>query len=197
MSVIFYERPCTLEEYSSESSKLWLCFSNPKWKVLPLFVLTWFAGFSSSISSTFTRSTWGFLLSEPPKNSTSNFDNISSFVYLSLGPIMVVAVFLTVNKALQYFETVYVVPMFKAAVLLNNLLSGGIFLKEFGEYDSTSLTFFLIGIFAWLLGILTLLLGKGQNNKEEPIEYNADKVELQIVEPPPICIDEESDKTIE
>ena len=182
----------TLEEYSVEETKLWQWFKNPKWKVLPLFILTWFAGFASSISSTFTRSTWGFLLSEPPKNSTSNFDNIASFVYLSMGPIMVVAVFLTINKSLQYFETIYVVPMFKASVLLNNILSGGIFLKEFGEYDAKSLSFFLVGIFACLLGILMLLFGKGKNNNEESNEIKFENQEIEVEELPcPIWIDEE------
>lgn len=82
--------------------------------------------------------------------------------------------------------------MFKASVLLNNILSGGIFLKEFGEYDAKSLSFFLVGIFACLLGILTLLFGKGKNNKEESTEVKFENQEIEVEElPSPIWIDEE------
>lgn len=39
------------------------------------------------------------------------------------------------NKCIQYFEPIYIIPMKKVALLTNNILCGGIILKEFKEYN--------------------------------------------------------------
>lgn len=38
------------------------------------------------------------------------------------------------NKCIQYFEPIYIIPMKKVMLLINNILCGGIILQEFGEY---------------------------------------------------------------
>ena len=74
--------------------------------------------------------------------------------------------YIFLNKSLKFFSTVYVVPLFKVGDLLHNLLSGGIFLREFGEYQGSTLFMFLIGIMIWTGSIIMLLLGNDKNEQK-------------------------------
>ena len=82
---------------------------------------------------TFSRSLSGMALSE---GEGFMFSGIMPLVYISLVVSTAVFSYYMLNKSLQNFNTVYVGPLFKAGDLFHNLLSGGIFLREFGEYNT-------------------------------------------------------------
>ena len=58
----------------------------------------------------------------------------------------------------------YVVPIFKAFDLFHNIMSGGVFLREFGQYNIMEFIFFITGGSICILAILLLLVG---NDKQE------------------------------
>jgi len=51
------------------------------------------------------------------------------------------------NKCIQYFEPIYIIPMKKVALLINNILCGGIILDEFTEFN----TLMVFGVIAGAL----------------------------------------------
>mmetsp|Transcript_20884 Transcript_20884/g.18510 ORF Transcript_20884/g.18510 Transcript_20884/m.18510 type:complete len:87 (+) Transcript_20884:788-1048(+) len=82
---------------------------------------------------TFSRGLSGMAISE---GEGFMFAGIMPLIYLILIGTTAVFSYFMLNKSLQNFNTVYVGPLFKAGDLFHNLLSGGIFLREFGEYNT-------------------------------------------------------------
>jgi hypothetical protein len=136
-------------------------FSNPRWKLLPLLIFPYTACFSTSLVMTFCRCLSGMALSDSEE---SQLSGMMPKVYLCLIVLCSVYSYYLLNKALKHFNTVYVVPLFKAGDLFHNLLSGGVFLREFGEYTHFELFMFLSGIAICILSISLLLAGNDQQN---------------------------------
>lgn len=72
-----------------------------------------------------------------------------------------------VNKALQHYDTVYVVPLFRIGDLVHNIISGAVFLQEFGDYKTYEFTFFMLGIAICVLAVLMLLFDNDKNEKSK------------------------------
>ena len=82
------------------------------------------------------------------------------------------------NKGLQHFEPIYVLPFEKVSLLINNLLWGGILLRELDNTSSEQMAGFLLGTTFWIIGVMYFLLKKDQSSQmqdflqEEFAEYN-------------------------
>jgi len=111
-------------------------FESPRLRVFPLVVYPYFGPFIASMNMTFFRAISGFASSEPEKGHDSNFDSMAPYVYMVLVVVGAVVAYAILNKALQHYDTIYVVPLFRIGDLLHNLASGAIFLGEFGEYEN-------------------------------------------------------------
>ena len=57
------------------------------------------------------------------------------------------------NKCIQYFEPIYIIPMKKVALLINNILCGGLILKEFREYNLYMAAGIASGIILCAIGV--------------------------------------------
>jgi hypothetical protein len=55
------------------------------------------------------------------------------------------------NKCIQYFEPIYIIPLKKVALMVNTIMCGGIILDEFKEYDLNMVIGVVLG--ALLCGI--------------------------------------------
>ena len=135
-----------------------------RWRVVPLLSYTYIGCFLSSMTMTFTRCLTGFAVTENEKG--SNFRGIMPKVYIVLIPVLALIAYYWRNKAIKHFNTVYVVPLFKAGDLLHNLLCGGIFLREFGQYATYDLTMFMVGIFIWTWSVWILILANDKNESK-------------------------------
>lgn len=123
-------------------------FANPRWKSLPLIIYPYMGAFCASISTMLVRMFTGFGVAEPPEGQTSNFYGVAPIIYGIILVTCAVLSYLIVNKGLKHYDSVYVAPLFKIAGMIHNLMSGGIFLNEFGDYRDDQLKFlgFLGGI---------------------------------------------------
>ena len=139
-------------------------FQSPRWRVIPLLAFPYVSCFSTSLSMTFTRCVAGFALTED--GDSSELSTMVYLTYILLISFCWVVSYIFLNKSLKFFSTVYVVPLFKVGDLLHNLLSGGIFLREFGEYQGSTLFMFLIGIMIWTGSIIMLLLRNDKNEQK-------------------------------
>jgi len=97
------------------------------------------------------------------KTETSKFGGVIPGLILAIGFGCSLYSYFLLNKCLKHFNTVYVVPLMKAFDLFHNLLSGGIFLQEFGEYSNKEFIIFMFGISVCILSICMLLLGNEEN----------------------------------
>ena len=64
------------------------------------------------------------------------------------------------NIALKYYSSGIVMPVVKILSMLHNIVSGGIFLSEFGDYseDKIGLAGFVTGIAVCIFGIVFLVV---------------------------------------
>lgn len=61
------------------------------------------------------------------------------------------------QKALQQFESVYIVPVFQAALIVLAVLTGGVYFKEFNDMAALNLViFFLVGLATVAAGVFVL-----------------------------------------
>lgn len=141
-------------------------FKNPRLRFLPLLVYPYFGPFLASVNLMFTRCIFGFM-SATPDEGHSNFEGVGPFMYVSFIPIGGIGAYIIINKALQHYDTVYVVPLFKVGDLFHSFMTGGIFLREMGEYTPIEEIYFMMGGLICVIGILVLLLGNDRNEKEK------------------------------
>lgn len=136
-------------------------YKNPRWRLFPMLIYPYWATFSTSLAMVFSRSLSGFAFA---KSDTSNFAGIMPYIYIVWIGIFALFSYFLLNKSLKHFNTVYVVPIFKAFDLFHNIMSGGVFLREFGQYNIMEFIFFITGGSICILAILLLLVG---NDKQE------------------------------
>lgn len=118
---------------------------NPRLRFLPLLVYPYFGPFVSGVAITLARCLAGFASSDPSEGQYSNFVGVEPFLYIIFIPFGALFSYLVVNKALQHYDTIYVVPLFKVFDLMHHILSGAIFLSELADYSSTNLLYFMTG----------------------------------------------------
>ncbi|CAI2373100.1 unnamed protein product [Moneuplotes crassus] len=134
-------------------------FTSKRWRIVPLLLYPYTGCFCTSLTMTLSRGLSGMALADG-EETNSKFAGIMPKMYLFGIVFNSVLSYYMLNKALKNFNTVYVSPLFKAGDLFHNLLSGGIFLREFGEYESWfDFSYFLGGIIICIISISLLLLG--------------------------------------
>ncbi|CAI2373213.1 unnamed protein product [Moneuplotes crassus] len=161
---------------------------NYRWNLVPMLYFPWFAGLFCCLASTMTKS-WFLFLEERMPMHLNIFDkfgdpqgmflllNICFFTFLS---------FYLLNKALYYFEPIYVLPFEKVSLLINNLLCGGIILDEFTKISLNQVIGFIIGTILCIIGVLIFLKKKDESIqmkdfiKEEINEYRKCKMKEEM-----------------
>ena len=87
----------------------------------------------------------------------------------------------TLNFGFKYFDSLYVVPIFKASLVFHNTMWGGVLLREFFIYPLFDLCMYAVGIFTIIIGILTLLLmNENQNANKSEIKSDTEMKMLQV-----------------
>lgn len=76
----------------------------------------------------------------------SLFTQITPIVYMTGIVFCTLLGYFLLNRGLKHYNTIYTVPLWKAGDLYHNLMCGGIFLREFGEYTSIQFSFFITGV---------------------------------------------------
>lgn len=154
------------ENTRDKSNQSWFRLQIWKWICLIFFpfISTWL----SSISTMFVRVISGFGSAPPPLGHTTNFYGPLPYVYIFLIVFWSVASYMIINLGLKHYDSVYIAPLFKIGGLIHNLLSGGILLNEFGDYnhDRKKFVIFLCGIFTWIIGISLLIFGYKKSGKK-------------------------------
>ena len=133
-----------------------------RWNLIPLLYLPWFAGLFCCLASTLIKSL--FMIYKHQLHSNKNI--IARFGEPDVILLVLNICFLTfisfylLNKSLQYFEPIYVLPFEKVSLMINTLLWGGIILQEFEELTVKQAIGFIIGAIIWCLGVGILLWKK-------------------------------------
>ncbi|CAI2372812.1 unnamed protein product [Moneuplotes crassus] len=155
-----------------------------RWNLVPMLYFPWFAGLFCCLSSTMTKS-WFLLLQERLLTHTNFFGKIGDVQGLVLLMNILFFTFLSfflLNKALYYFEPIYVLPFEKVSLLINNLLCGGIILDEFTKISTRQIIGFVIGTILCIIGVFIFLKKKDKSiqmkdfMKEEINEYQKCKM---------------------
>ena len=82
-----------------------------------------------------------------------NSFGVISIVMLVLVNLMLMGMSLFyLNKCLQYFEPIYIIPMIKVSTLFNNILWGGIIYQEFDFYNPQKTMGIIVGTILCFVG---------------------------------------------
>lgn len=122
---------------SGEANKI-----NSTWRVVPLLTYIYVSSLFASLCLTLSRALSGFALADSK-------ETVPVYVPPAFIALIIVCSFFSygfLNRSLKHFNTIYVVPMFRNFQLFHNILSGGIFLKEFGEYNRFDFMMFMLGV---------------------------------------------------
>ena len=122
---------------------------------LPLIYLPFFAGFTATFSNTCAKLNMN-ILHDDYLNHNEGDPKLPFFFALSFGLFNIFLIYSNLfylNKCIQYFEPIYIIPIKKVALLVNNILCGGIILNEFAEYDMYMATGVITGAFLCAIGV--------------------------------------------
>lgn len=114
---------------------------------IPLIFLPFFAGFTATFSNTVAKLAMN-VLSDDFINYHEGDPKLGIGYTLLLGLFNIFLIYsnlFLLNKCIQYFEPIYIIPMKKVALLINNIMCGGIILNEFKEFDNVMITGVITG----------------------------------------------------
>mmetsp|Transcript_18770 Transcript_18770/g.20954 ORF Transcript_18770/g.20954 Transcript_18770/m.20954 type:complete len:146 (-) Transcript_18770:84-521(-) len=82
------------------------------------------------------------------------------------------------NKCIQYFEPIYIIPLKKVALLINNILCGGIILDEFKEFTTLMAFGVISGAVLCTIGVSFFILKRLKQLKKEKIDAEEKKTDV-------------------
>lgn len=93
-----------------------------------------------------------------PEPAAERFASPWPYIFLVLFILCNVAMEIWKQRALQQFESVYIVPVFQAALIVLAVLTGGVYFKEFNEMKPFNLVIFGVGLTTVAAGVFCLAL---------------------------------------
>ena len=101
-----------------------------------------------------------------------NFQNPFTWFVLIFSPISVFLVFSSVNYSFHYFPQLQVVPTYLSSAMLFNIITGGICLNEFHDYNGIQLTYFIVGASMCVFGLVLMLYFDSQSiESQKELEF--------------------------
>lgn len=105
--------------YSLEKAKKSALVQNPKWLKICIFALPWFAGFMSGLLALHAKCTIMLALKfSEDDNSKSPF----TYLIFIFTPCFIIFELSLLNIGLRYFDTCYIIPIFKASMVFHNTM---------------------------------------------------------------------------
>lgn len=136
---------------------------NPKWLKLSIFTYPWFAGFMAGMTALTAK--WGMMIITHMGNH-ENYSDPFAYFFAVIPLIFAILEVAILNIGFKYFETTYVIPIFKASIVFHNTMCGGVLLQEFFSYKTFHLWMYSIGILIWIGGILIMLAPREKSCKK-------------------------------
>lgn len=98
-----------------------------------MFTFPWFAGFLNSYAVTLVKCITNIFGTE--KEVHYNFKSALTYVIFILTPTVLILEVYLVNVGMKHFDMSKVMPINKGAVIINNVICGGVIFKEFDNYE--------------------------------------------------------------
>lgn len=171
--------------YSNQSLEDVLSY---RWNLVPMIYFPWFAGMFWCLASTLIKS-WFINFEQDTQYNHSFLQRIGEIqgIILLINILLFTFIsFFLLNKALYYFEPIYVLSFEKVSLLINNLLCGGIILDEFERITTIQIIGFIIGTILWIIGVAIFLKKKDQSEQmkdfiSEEIHENQNLKQKQLI----------------
>ena len=85
------------------------------------------------------------------------FTSMFTWCLIFAVPCIAATSLFTLNVGFKYFDSLYIVPLYKASLVFHNTMCGGVLLQEFFIYPTEDLCMYGVGIITIIVGILALL----------------------------------------
>jgi Magnesium transporter NIPA len=141
-----------LETISKYPQRLWTKTQNTFMMIASPMVggfANGFVGYSVKVVSTvFTTSDWGA------------FATFAIYLYIVISVLSVFAQVRYLNKGLEFFSSLRIVPIFQSSIIFSNSFAGIVYFHEMRSASATTMFIFFLGAFICVAGIVLLLMQK-------------------------------------
>jgi len=107
------------------------------------------------------------------------FSSLTSIMVLIVSATCAVLQLTWINRALQTYDPLFVVPVYQATLLISSTLAGALYYGEFEEFTFLQYCIFFLSICAIVLGVSLLASSADMNNDQ------TEKLEVDIENPSP------------
>jgi len=101
--------------------------------MLAVFTFPWFAGFLNSYAVTLVKCITNIFGTEHEVH--YNFKHFLTYVIFILAPLVLLVEVALINHGMKHFDMSKVMPINKGAVVINNVICGGVIFREFDNYE--------------------------------------------------------------
>jgi hypothetical protein len=120
-----------------------------RWSAVPLVYFSFFASFFGTLSNTMLR---GLVIIVDDDflnhdDGDEKFGVAQMIILIIINIVLMIVSLVYLNKCLQYFDTIYIIPMVKVFTLMNTIICGGVVYKEFDEYGPGDAAGMAVGTF--------------------------------------------------
>jgi hypothetical protein len=144
-----------------------------QWSVIPLVYFSYFASFFGTLSNTMLRGLVIIVNDDYLSHNSgdSKFGVGPMIILIIINIVLMLTSLIYLNKCLQYYDTIYIIPMVKIFTLMNTIICGGVVYKEFDQYDEGNVIGIFIGTFLGFVGASFYLFKREKlQNKKLPNE---------------------------
>ncbi|CAI2372418.1 unnamed protein product [Moneuplotes crassus] len=136
--------------------------------LIPLIFLPFYAGFTATFSNTVAKLNMNVLHDDVfnHQDGDPKLGVYKTTLLILFNFMLIYSNLFLLNKCIQYFEPIYIIPMKKVALLINNILCGGIILDEFSEFNNYMVTGVICGAFLCTVGVSFFILKRLKHIKK-------------------------------
>lgn len=142
-----------------------------------MFSFPWFAGFTSGMLALVAKC---FMMLVVKIGEKENYSFFFTYVIFASLLLFIFGELYTLNLGLKYFDTSYIIPIFKASIVFHNTMCGGVLLQEFFVYKPLHISMYAVGILICIIGILVMLISKVEK-KSDPKVKEVDDVDEPLI----------------
>ncbi|KAL7449925.1 hypothetical protein ACHAWC_001929 [Mediolabrus comicus] len=168
---VFYGRLATMQKHAPVKHSGWMgrlevWLAGTRDTIMPIIYSVWSALFGTQ--SVVQAKVLAEMLAAHTSGKENVFKSWFTYVTILIWIATVIVWLQRLNKALETFDPLFIIPLLQCSFILFAIISGGIFFQEFSSFNASQWVGFLFGIIVMFSG-LVLLTPKPKQSEDEDL----------------------------
>lgn len=169
---VFYIRLATMQKnapvkHSGWKGRLEVWLAGSRDTTMPIIYSVWSAIFGAQ--SVVQAKVLAELLAAHTSGKENVFNHWLTYVTILIWIATVIVWLQRLNKALETFDPLFIIPLLQCSFILFAIISGGIFFQEFSSFNASQWVGFLFGIIVMFSGLVLLTPKPKQSSEDEDL----------------------------